>query len=167
MAWRAWTLITQDGEPVLRSIVVDAIWTGPQYTGRKPEIEKLVALDESAMVGGSFFMPSLAGLIRRQHEKSLRGIYAVKAPRFLPSEYARLSPVIGLVALSGRVIEHERGYRAERAMIRHLYVNASLVSETLGEDSTWSPLDLCAILSERYHCEVEMADWCPMPEIVR
>jgi hypothetical protein len=47
---------------------------------------------------------------------SLRGLLAEADPRYLHHEGA----VLGRVALAGKVIEHEHGYRAERARILEL-----------------------------------------------
>lgn len=52
------------------------------------------------------------------------GIYAFKRARALAPCLLRIAPwsVHGLVALSGRVVEHERGYRAQRAEVRAVAV---------------------------------------------
>lgn len=52
------------------------------------------------------------------------GIYATRTPEMamggIPSEGGW---AIGLVALSGKVVEHERGYRAQRAQVRAIVVS--------------------------------------------
>lgn len=57
--------------------------------------------------------------------------------------------VIGEVELAGHVIEHELGYRAERAMVRSLYLPATLTK-------AWPTL--CAALEQRYQVPVQVFD---------
>jgi hypothetical protein len=68
------------------------------------------------------------------------GIYALKAPEGLPRpETARLRPgtgiAYGVVALSGVVVEHERGYRAARA--EAVAVAALCWGRALGGSDRW------------------------------
>lgn len=97
LAWRAWRLAYWSDErwPHLVSLGVPWLWGGP--------------------VLRADYLPEGSPLNRS-------GVHAIK-----PSLYGRLDwvqnehvRVVGWVALSGRVIEHEDGYRAERAVIRKL-----------------------------------------------
>jgi len=52
------------------------------------------------------------------------GIYATKTVEYLVSDDLPQGPVaIGLVEMSGKVVEHARGYRAQRATIRALVLD--------------------------------------------
>ncbi len=72
------------------------------------------------------------------------GIFAYdSASTLLPIEDCT---VLGEVALFGRVIRHERGYRAENATIRRLFVLSSNFFYQRG--------DIREKLSRRYDCDV-------------
>jgi len=101
LAWRAWRLAIlreseqEDYGPRLLSLTAPCIWRGPMITA-----DTLPAVLASRPTG----------------------IHALKPDAPLASEL-RLSEycwVSGLVALSGRVMEHAIGYRAERAVVREL-----------------------------------------------
>jgi hypothetical protein len=99
IAWRAWRLgfllrrRGGDGGPRLLSIAAHCIWNGPVVSDGVP----LPTIDQ----------PS--------------GIYTLKLG--VPDRINWQNEfcwVTGTVALSGRVVEHELGYRAERAVVREL-----------------------------------------------
>jgi hypothetical protein len=101
LAWRAWRLATlmsqtprADLGPRLLSMSAPRIWDGPVATAAQP----LVATDP----------PS--------------GLYTLKPELGAKSRWGFHEDcwVTGTVALSGRVIEHQIGYRAERVVIREL-----------------------------------------------
>ncbi|PYP66163.1 MAG: hypothetical protein DMD36_17815 [Gemmatimonadetes bacterium] len=63
--------------------------------------------------------------------------------------------VRGWVALSGQVVEHQFGYRAERAMIRRLRLGVA------AHRCFRSPEELARVLDElerRYQCRVKITD---------
>jgi hypothetical protein len=100
LAWRGWRLglfVPDAGEPSgprLLSITAPCIWNGPVVKADRPRD----AIDT----------PS--------------GIYALKADVADRSQL-RIAEgfwATGLVALSGRVVEHAIGYRAQRAVVREL-----------------------------------------------
>src|ERR1051325_9633177 len=100
LAWRVWRLCRwhSDGGLRLVSLARDTVWHGPVLTA--DHVPDAVA-----------------------HSGS--GVYALK-PATRPSRrhfdwaLGRDTWVRGWVALSGRVVEHEHGYRAERVVIRGL-----------------------------------------------
>ena len=97
VAWRAWRLAYWPSENrlYLMSLGVPWLWGGPVLVAdHKPD----------------------PGPMNRS------GVYAIKAPHYRSLErlWTAQVRVTGWVALSGRVIEHEQGYRAERAVIRRL-----------------------------------------------
>jgi hypothetical protein len=96
--WRTWVL-DRDGDDLrLVSPLVDALWPGGRPFGatcRRHAGHRAPAQDCSC------------------------GIYAVSSPADLGSVCAGVS-VVGSVALWGRVVEHERGYRGELAYPQRL-----------------------------------------------
>ncbi len=99
IAWRAWRLgfflrrAGGDGGPRLLSLAAPCIWNGPVVRDRVP----LPNVDQPS---GIFALkPEVGDRIQWQNENCW---------------------VTGTIALSGRVIEHELGYRAERAVVRDL-----------------------------------------------
>jgi hypothetical protein len=101
LAWRAWRLATfmsqspeEQTGPRLLSMTAPRIWNGPVVTADKPHVEK------EPPSGIYTFKPNVG-------EKSRWGLHEDCC-------------VTGTVALSGRVIEHQIGYRAERVVIREL-----------------------------------------------
>jgi hypothetical protein len=117
------------GEPYLQSISQDVVWAGPVLHAHETP-----------------------------HAGNPAGIYALAqrpAPRGDSRTEYFIQGVYGTVALTGTVVEHEDGYRAERATIRDLW---------LGHPGRW-PRDLYArfcrcevrrMLAERYQCEVHL-----------
>jgi hypothetical protein len=97
LAWRFWSLgrLRADGGVRLKSFRAPWVWDGPVLRAHR--------------------LPSESPFSRA-------GVYALKGP---PPHHADVHWceecwVSGWVALSGRVVEHEHGYRAERAVIRRL-----------------------------------------------
>ncbi len=84
--------------------------------------------------------------VPREHLDGSGGLYCVrpntKEIRTLLSQYSYNTHAYGIVALSGRVIEYEHGYRAQRAAIRTLIVIPP-VSD-----------GLLKLLADRYQCDV-------------
>ena len=97
LAWRFWRLCRwyRDGQVRLASIAVRWAWDGPVF-----HAHALPSGDDTDRVG----------------------VHAMRGR--LPATNWRLwgtaIHVVGCVALSGRVVEHEYGYRAERVTIRSL-----------------------------------------------
>lgn len=86
------------------------------------------------------------------------GIHALRAKPSRASEdfwdYFALS-VYGEVALSGTVVEGDRGYRAEQAIVRRLWVaNPGDIPTPLR--TRWSLWSLAAILAHHYEVEVDV-----------
>ena len=99
LAWRCWRLgfllrgSGGDGGPRLLSLSAPCVWNGPVVRCGVP------ALDQ----------PS--------------GIYALKADQAGWVDWQNEHVwVVGTIALSGRVVEHEIGFRAERAVVRELHL---------------------------------------------
>ncbi len=69
--------------------------------------------------------------------------------------------VLGEVALWGKVVEHEDGYRAEHAMVRHLVVPARLVMRGSRVDLTQA--SLCCLQVDPEVIEVETTEHTPEP----
>jgi hypothetical protein len=99
VAWRAWRLgfflrrAGGDGGPRLLSLSAPCIWNGPVVRDGAPLV------DNRYPSGIYALKPEVADRIQWQNEHCW---------------------VTGTIALSGRVIEHQLGYRAERAVVRDL-----------------------------------------------
>ena len=144
LALRAWRLAwwNEDAGPVLGSLTQGTIWDGPVlHSHRQP-------LDDP---------------------EGRAGIYALKVrwrPSLVPASYpdqvvhnwlnGPTTWVWGWVALSGQVVEHEFGYRAETAVIRrlHLGVPTHLVYERPEQLE-----QLVRDLEDRYQCPVKAGAW--------
>ena len=141
LAWRSWRLgflllrAGGDGGHRLLSLTAECIWNGPVVQEREPQVSTIT--------------PS--------------GIYALKldvADRIQwQNEHCW---VTGTIALSGRVVEHALGYRAERAVVRELRLG---VGTHLAVRSLNQLRRLMECLEERYqvtvavgHQEREIAD---------
>lgn len=118
VAWRGWRLRHDHGGVRLWSTTWAVSWDGPTLTAHM-----VPAMDDrnahalmQLWVGGE--LPAFA---------TAAGVYALRPEAFRESTYAHL-PVIGQVALTGVVVEGDSGYRAERATIRSLYLNAPKTS---------------------------------------
>lgn len=148
-AWRGWRVTNDDdGERVLRSKVKDTIWPTPRLEADGPP---------SARKHKEY--KHIADCWSYEHYEH-HGIYALK-----PLECARLfnyTPVVGELDLFGKIVEHSRGYRAEKAVIRKLYLVPGRV-ESHGPFTLWSATakdgsieeGLAEWLAERYDCEVD------------
>jgi hypothetical protein len=112
LAWRAWRLgfllrhAGGDGGPRLLSLAAPCIWNGPVVRDGIP----LPSIERPS--GIYALKPRLADRVGWQNESCW---------------------VTGTIALSGRVVEHQLGYRAERAVVRELRlgVGAHLVLRSL------------------------------------
>lgn len=141
VAWRAWMLVEQDGEWYLRSFNYPRespmLWEGPA-----------VRADQEPA-----------------HD-NVNGIYALTKDRFDlfyptgtmvfvgPSDgsYKSDGHAYGEVALSGLVVEGEKGYRGEQAVVRSLTLKLS----SAWASTTVIPLEIMASLETRYQCPVTL-----------
>lgn len=112
LGWRAWmNRISLEKDPDtgvytinldLMSLFFPKVWDGPVITADK--------------------MPTAFG------DGERHGVYASKERRDLDEEGHIF---VGEIGLSGLVIEHERGYRAERGVIRSMYFNQKALVEIM------------------------------------
>lgn len=122
-AYRVWGwTLDSENNPALTAVVWGTEWTGPVMVAD--------CVPENGTANGD---------VTKHH-----GLYATKDLRDVLESYD--GGVVGEVALFGRVVEHEHGFRAEKAMIRRLVLldpRDLLDHPTLDRD-----------LAERYGCEV-------------
>src|SRR5690606_2275483 len=102
----------------------------------------------------------------------VRGFWAVK-PNSIGIVQRYMPQVIGLVRLSGIVIEHEKGWRGEVCTIDKLVIIANSFRRYDGpvhalkplELRTWSVKDLRALrqeLEDKYQCDVDLVSHFPL-----
>ena len=119
IAARAWDIVMATQGPQLTSLTMraDSEWVGP------------------FMKADQLPTPSNSS-----------GIYCVPASPTIINDLIKIySPsVVGFIELLGRVIEHQRGYRAEACMIRRLVI--------CKPEWEWPPI--MSALAETYQCEV-------------
>lgn len=124
MAWREWHIELGHEGAVLVSPSYPTIWTGPVLV--------------------SDVVPSAA---------NPNGVYAHRTmiePVYMYSGVVWRRRVIGRVALSGTVLEGERGYRAERATIQELWVCS------IPEQLDVAPFVVQCDFEQRYQCPVHL-----------
>lgn len=131
LGWRFWGLgrHPKDGGVRLRSFRAPYAWDGPVLRAHR--------------------LPSESPFSRA-------GVYALKSPKLCNVDLYWESDecwVSGWVALSGRVVEHERGYRAERAVIRRLRLG---VAAHLHLPKMEDVMAVAAELERRYQAPVDL-----------
>ena len=130
LAWRFWGLgrLRADGGVRLKSFRAPFAWDGPVLRAHR--------------------LPSESPFSRA-------GVYTLKQPppRRADVHWSDECWVSGWVALSGRVVEHEHGYRAERAVIRRLRLG---VGTHLRVTHIEDLLTLAAELERRYQAPVNL-----------
>lgn len=144
VGWRAWRLEKHD---YLRSLTSRSVWEGPTMTTR---------LDESGKPKRVWTSPTTQ--FSRDMSKGDYGVYAYKTPSLMYEqllfEYNNdmIYPIIGSLDLLGHVVEHELGYRAQKAIIRELWLIVS--DETEGILSRTGVRDM----EVRYQCPVHVLE---------
>lgn len=108
-AWRLHKNYNLKQEWLLRSITADFIWEGPIVRTTEPP--------SSSLIG----------------EGVPLGIHSYKNPGFLQKYLCLWStyPIYGIIELSGVVIEHELGYRAEIATVKELFIWFNIDNEAI------------------------------------
>lgn len=132
IAWRAWRLgflrrhSGGDGGPRLLSIAAACIWNGPVVRDGAPIVDL----------------------------KYPNGLYALKPDAINRFQWhAEHCWITGTIALSGRVVEHALGYRAERAVVRDLRLG---VATHLAVRALKQLRQLMDALEERYQVSVDV-----------
>lgn len=142
IGWRGWCLVLDKSrEPALCSVVTGTVWEGPVFREQGPPTT--------------------------HPDRVLGAVYGIHAAKMLvPLEYKNL-PVEGEIMLSGRVIVHRYGYRAEVATIRRLVLYpppwysrwlASYGSCPYPATDHWPDEELRQKLADRYQCDVEFGE---------
>jgi hypothetical protein len=80
------------------------------------------------------------------------GVYAMKTREHLDGQEYGRDCLVGQVALWGKVIEHERGYRA--AFAYPVMVDLEVTSPMPGFPRSQRRRDLARMIRENYGCEV-------------
>lgn len=130
LGFRGWNLVMRDGSVRIRSVTAGDIWEGPIL--RADDEPRDVVWGSGAFTGeasnrdlGIFAYTLVEGAYRTVTEHSW--------------------PVTGLVELFGKVVVHDRGYRAEACRIRELWIEPDAASHR-------------EALAARYQCEVHVDD---------
>lgn len=132
--WRVWEL---DKGGYLVSVTSKAIWKGPVLSAR-----------------GRPYSLIMGDRGPRDSDEVDYGIYCYKTPLLLYGHMRRgifnmRWPVLGAIELSGHVVEHTKGYRAERATFKKLWYVFDDPHKLLFGDNLKKDLE------NRYQCDVE------------
>jgi len=115
----------------LASTAIQKIWDGPVMTTR-----------EGRKVSPYFQL----GALPRRHDY---GVFAYKTPKYLQRYFGfmMMDEVFGRVDLTGHVVEHELGYRAQKCTIRELWISSKAEKEGMKEE-----------FESVYHCPVHVIE---------
>jgi len=149
-AWRVWLVLRDRGELRLASVMYPTLW----IPGREKTARCRVGDPPRRGLGSIEYHVSPAA-------RCGCGIYASKTVEHAASYFDGFGPgdrqpmfrVIGRVALWGRVIEAEHGFRASHAYPSHLYVPATSLSGAPGA----TPFEIAAGLAA-YRVPIELLD---------
>lgn len=148
-AWRVWDLRNRWDGWLLKSVANEFLWEGPFARADKRPLDPK-HWDELKKPGTPIDYTQRD--ITINYVIHTAGIHAVKTNEQavrLVCDYS--APVYGEIDLWGRVAQFQLGYRAEFAMIKHLWLDTSWI--TLDERKI---LQIAADLMKRYDCEVEI-----------
>lgn len=143
LAVRFWRLVrwSADGSVRLQSLWRNDIWHGPVFTAdHKP-------LAEPDSISGVYACKECYCILISRHGSP--GSYTYEwlgTPNW----------IWGWVALSGQVVDHERGFRAERAVVRSLHLG---LLTHLAFDDPSALAELIRGLEDRYQCLVQPGHW--------
>lgn len=173
-AWRAWGLLATWDDGAHIGAYHTPIYNTPAYwregKSRPPGNIDVTYTLKSTARGYVWMSPRATTMDDKQvwfeledifrfgkHEDRDPGIFCYKTPdyvlRYFPSQ-----PVYGHIDLTGHVVEHDLGYRAQRAMIRELWIipqQGNLpgpVSKPIKEVAG----DIRTQFEKRYDCEVHI-----------
>jgi len=159
IGWRTWTVVEEGGGLTLRSVVYESRW---------PPRERLVAVCGRRSHGRLLARWRRVQPHEAPDDRCECGIYAACAPDLALSFLFRLglirgvrSALIGRVALWGRVIECERGWRATFAYPTQLYVLRAPASRRQRPDARGLARDLAV-----YGVPVQVVEACTMEALV-
>jgi hypothetical protein len=108
LAWRAWTLVETVGGPKLRSVVYAHPWPA-----RRP---LRIVCEPGGCLGARWpAQPHSCGIHAFKDRAGAVAFPSMWEARRFTQHVSPTQYVIGQVSLWGRVVEHERGYRAELA----------------------------------------------------
>jgi len=130
IGYRGWQL-TPSGK--LKSLIMDHIWDGPicRSNGKPTSLKPDYKSGEEGVDGNP-----------------VHGVYA-----FRKWESAEHYAVVGRVELSGRVIVHSEGFRAEIATVNLLLLNSPMY-KVINSDVSKSDDEIKAALEREYQCDV-------------
>lgn len=131
IAWRLWK-IRQDG--ILLSVAMNVAW---------PAGAPLEGIQEQT---------GYSGVVTRVATNNSAGVYAMKTREHLAGQEYGRDCLVGQVALWGKVIEHEKGYRAEFAY--PVMIDLEVKSPMPGFPRPKRRSDLARMIRENYGCEV-------------
>lgn len=158
IGWRIWDLLKGSK---LKSVTSEKVWDKPVLRARGRPWSKLLKEEND----GCFTRYHNAETYRKfkQNDWTDYGIYCYKNPSLLldylgiyitgiGSSGVRLHSVIGAIELTGRVVEHTIGYRAQVATFKELWV----VPENALEQSFMK--HVVKELEDRYQCPTHILD---------
>jgi hypothetical protein len=86
--------------------------------------------------------------------RNMNGIYAYKTPIHALRHDSR-APVTGEIAIYGKIVEAQYGYRAQHAAIRKLSLHAHRLDDLVRDENVAKQIaQLAHVLERRYKCDV-------------
>jgi hypothetical protein len=150
--WRVWRIGSQDGQIVLQSVFVDAVWEPGHALEARCEHRRRSLLRPWRVITNEHRAPE---------EECSCGIYAASsraaARRYLgvPSPVGAGLRVIGRVSLWGEVVESESGWRASTGYPSQLLVPIPMAHSRRSVRRR-ADVDEVAVALERYGVPVEL-----------
>lgn len=103
-AYRGFRVTRYEHSLRLRSITMPYIWTGPTFRADKRPSK----------------LSPFQAFTQLMHQKAYHGVYCLKLDA--APHYIKTWPAFGLLSLSGTVVEHTYGYRAEAVTLREVVI---------------------------------------------
>lgn len=147
IGWRCWKLEKKHNRYVCMSITAPVVWEGPtmRTLNNVPP--------HSDFLDGDRNSPTFSAY-NRKNPRTDFGIFCYKTPMLLRTYLGYSYPIVGRISLTGIVIEHEYGYRAQTVTMDELWVCLPPWDTQLNENITTERIAIG--LEDFYQCPVSV-----------